>query len=247
MPFFRVDRAIPVTIGEPTPARENGAPPATLERSAHRSPRDVAAESAGRARRKVVRLARYNRLVNMWTATFPGEGIHDYETAYQLIAGFIHDKGDWFRERGYEAVPELHPGGHGWHWHVLFNGPRMPRNVLMGLQRRWTAYVRAHAEIPGWEGQGLVRHHVKRWASERVAGRYAGKYVAKSVGEGLCSGRHRYLRGEGLALPEASTSLHLSWLDALAAVPRIPLAWTVFYDGRPDSPFLWLSCDPPPY
>lgn len=245
-PKSRMDSALRGNLPAASDARGDGPAPATVERSRDRHPRDVATESAARARRVVVRLARYTNMQNMWTLTFPGAGVHDYETAYRLVSGFIHYDGAWVRSRAYEAVPELHPGGHGWHWHVLFNGPRMPRSVLVELQRAWTRYVRIHGEVEGWDGKSLVRHHVKRWSSARCAARYAGKYVAKSVGEGLAKGRHRYLRGEGLELPAPATSFHDSWIDALSAVPHSPQFLARVYDGRPSAPFIWCSWDPPP-
>jgi len=236
----------PTTQSEALPARTDGARTATSEQIADRPPRDYARESAARARRTVYRLGRHGAMRNMYTLTFPGEGVHDYGTAYKLVSGFIRDKGGWLRERGYLAVAELHPRGHGWHWHVLFRGPRMPRPVLIALQRHWTAYVRSHAEIAGWDGRSLVRHHVKRWSSARVASRYAGKYVAKNVGEGLAPGRQRYLRAEGLELPPAGVSYHPSWLDCLGAIPSSPHFWHRLFDGRPDAPFLYVSWEPPP-
>lgn len=56
----------------------------------------------------------------MVTLTFPGVGVHNYDLALKLLQDFIHDHGDaphWGKE--WLAVPELHPGGHGLHWHVL--------------------------------------------------------------------------------------------------------------------------------
>jgi hypothetical protein len=194
----------------------------------------------------VVRLARYSSMQNMYTLTFPGEGVHDYGDAYKLVSGFVRDKGGWLRDRGYLAVAELHPRGHGWHWHILFRGPRMPRSILMELQKTWSAYVRSHADIPGWDGRSLVRHHVKRWSSARMAARYAGKYVAKNVGEGLAPGRQRYLRGEGLTMPAPATSFHPSWLATLGAIPHSPHFWERCFDGRPTAPYIWVSYAPPP-
>lgn len=245
-PIHAENGDFPTRRGETLTARRDGARTAKNEQIADRPPRDYAAESAARARRTVSRLGRYCEMVNMYTLTFPGEGVHDYGGAYKLVSGFVRDKGGWLRARGYLAVAELHPRGHGWHWHILFRGPRMPRHILMDLQRAWTAYLADHVEIPGWDGKSLARHHVKRWHSARMASRYAGKYVAKNVGDGLAPGRQRYLRSEGLALPPAGVSFHPSWLAALGAIPLSPLLWDRLYDGRPAAPFLWVSFDPPP-
>lgn len=236
----------PTTHGESLAARKNGALVGSYDRTTPRLPRDYVQESAARARRKVRRVGRYCEMVNMYTLTFPGEGVHEYGVAYKLVSSFVRDKGGWLRGRGYIAVPELHPRGHGWHWHILFRGPRMPRHILVALQRMWTSYLGSHAEIAGWDGQSLVRHHVKRWSSARVAARYAGKYVAKAVGEGLAPGRQRYLRSEGLLEPPVRVSGHPSWLAALGAVPLEPPLWDHCVDGRPRAPFIWVCFDPPP-
>jgi len=73
-----------------------------------------------RARSNVRRKCRYYGLSVMVTLAFPSEGVHDYNRALRLVQDFIHDHGSVLHLNGkWLAVPELHPGGHGWHWHIL--------------------------------------------------------------------------------------------------------------------------------
>jgi hypothetical protein len=197
-----------------------------------------------RAARTVKRLARYEDLRYMWTPTFPGGGVHDYQTAYELLARFLHDHGDLVHHGGpYIAVPELHPGGHGWHFHVLLR-TGMHRGALCELQRGWTLFLSRrglHALSPS----GLVRHHIKRFASARLAGRYAGKYVSKAMGNGLENGRQRYLRSEGLTIPEPLRARFPDLPTALRSLPH-PLFWERFFSGIPNGePWYWMSAEPP--
>lgn len=210
-------------------------------------PRDYAGEASMRAKRSVKRLARNHGMVNMWTGTFPGAGVHDYDRAYRCVAGWIHHSGgEFFRLRGgYLGVFELHPSGHGWHVHVLFGGRRLSRAELRELQRSWSGYLRAQGLCEGYGG--LVRHHVKRFSSARVAAAYAAKYVTKSFGgrAGVAGGRQRYVRSEGLVLPTGVASYHGSRYGALAAIPLHPRVWDRFYDGREGLglPFDFVSAD----
>jgi hypothetical protein len=208
--------------------------------------RDVNKESAERAKRKVRRIARNAGLKNMCTLTFPGDGIHDYEKAQKAVSCFIRDRSPFLRSRGYLAVPELHPGGHGWHWHILFAGPRCPRSELYEMRQQWTDYLREHVGIPGWDGEGFARTHLKRFGSARRAASYAGKYVSKSIEEGAVPARrHRYLRAAGLGEPVPAVTYHDSWLSAIEDY-RHPMWWSAFFDGREiDRPFLYISFDPP--
>jgi hypothetical protein len=186
----------------------------------------------------------------MWTPTFPGEGVHDYDQAQKAVSGFIRDTagGRFIRGRGYIAVPELHPSGHGWHWHVLVGGPRCPKGQLRGLQKDWTRYLWEHARPDGWDG-GPVRHHWKRFHSSRVVSRYAAKYVSKSFESGdVGPGRHRYLRGEHLESPPLLVARHRTIGEALETTGS-PFSWTYTYSGWDvGRPLLYICKDPPePY
>ena len=78
----------------------------------------------------------------MVTLTFPAEGVHDYDRSLRYLQDFLHDHGELLRLGGhYLAVPELHPGGHGWHWHVLV-GRRFAKVELADLRQGWTDFRR---------------------------------------------------------------------------------------------------------
>lgn len=206
--------------------------------------RDIAQESAARAARKVRRVARYARMRNMLTLTFPGGGVHDYKQAYGCVSRYLHRDGNELRDRGgYIVVFELHPGGHGYHGHVLFPGPRLPVDSLRRQRSQWTRHVRECGLADGHEG--VVRTHVKRFSSERRAAIYASKYVTKTFeGDDHVPGRHRYLRSEGVDLPAPVYEAFPDWSLALASCPH-PLFWDEFFDARPTGrPFIWLAWAP---
>jgi hypothetical protein len=184
----------------------------------------------------------------MYTLTYPGAGEHDYSAAYDTLAGWIRDTsaGKFLRARGYIAVAELHPSGHGWHWHLLLGGGRCPKGQLRALQSSWTRYLWDHHRLPGWEG-GPVRHKWTRYHSARVLSSYAAKYITKSFGDGdVEPGRHRYLRSEGLGEPDVTTRLYETWADALSSLLH-PGSWSYMFNGFDiGRPFVYVLADPPP-
>lgn len=206
--------------------------------------RDYREEGAARAKRKVRRVARMYDLRVMWTVTFPGEGVHDYETAYQAISTYLHyhcPVAGWWGL----AVAEYHPGGHGFHWHLLCRRA-VSRRELAVLQLSWTKYLRDCGLGTGLRDGGLVRHHIKRFGCARHAAAYAAKYVGKTFDQGnVPEGRQRYLRAEGLELPTPTMTTYPSAIDALASLSH-PLGWRRFFDGRPKGhPFLWILIESP--
>lgn len=94
-------------------------------------------KSARRAVGQVRSIVRASGLRNMWTFTFPGEGVHDYDVASQVFEAFIPFLRHW-HAGAYLWVPELHPGGHGWHFHMAVSR-FMP--VLL-VRRAWTQHCR---------------------------------------------------------------------------------------------------------
>ena len=150
---------------------------------------------ARRARREVVRRARYYGLRYMWTFTFPGEGVHDYVRAAGLFAEWMRKHGErWFRG-DYLTVMEWHPGGHGWHVHVL-SSRRPPLVWLVRMRMSWTLFLKRRGMAPSG-GARVVRVHVKDWGTGYAAGRYAGKYVAKDF-ERVPVGHRRFRCGYGV-------------------------------------------------
>jgi len=158
-------------------------------------------ECARRARCRVRRLCRQYELNHMVTLTFPGCGIHVYDQALRLLQDFIHDHGhSLHRGCTWLAVPELHPSGHGWHWHVLVPG-RFTKDELSGLRVGWTEYLRRHG-MPPSGGALFTRIDVKRWPSAAHAATYAAKYAGKSFdGDDRQKGRKRYLIPRGVEVP----------------------------------------------
>lgn len=165
-------------------------------RRAGKTPEEYEKEHCRRAACMLRRRARNAGLVKMWTLTFPGQGIHDYDVAAQLFSRWMNDYGNVFFRGYYVAVPELHPGGHGWHWHILTRKYISVEKV----RRSWTNFlIRRGYEPTG--GAKYVRIHVKRMGSSRRAASYIAKYVSKSIGVGIPKGRKRYRYGENTALP----------------------------------------------
>lgn len=159
-----------------------------------------ASECARRARSNVRRLCRSYGLRYMVTLTFPGAGVHDYDRALQLVQDFIHDHGEALHcGREWLAVPERHPGGHGWHWHVLVP-ERFTKPGLKALRTGWTEFLRRRG-MPPSGGARFVRIDVKRFGDAERAAMYAAKYVGKAFESGEREkGRKRYLRPTRLAV-----------------------------------------------
>lgn len=93
------------------------------------------------------------------------------------------------------AVLEWHPGGHGWHVHLVTDR-FVPKHLL---QEAWTwGFVDARLIRP--KGEGTSRQ------AARKAGQYVAKYLGKGVGEHEAPaherGDQRYLRAEGMHVTE---------------------------------------------
>ena len=200
-----------------------------------------ALESERRARTRVRRIVRTYGLRFMVTLTFPGDGIHDYDAALRLFQDFMHDHGDVLhRGRVWVAVPELHPKGHGWHWHVLV-ARRFPRAKLDGLRRSWTDCLGRRGILPSG-GATFVRIDVKAWGSAAKAAAYASKYISKTFGQGhIGKGRHRFLCAQGaIVAARMFTAPSLDWVEG--QVRRIESARVYVADacdGRP--PMVWAG------
>lgn len=154
-------------------------------------------EHARRASCAVRRRARNAGLTKLWTFTFPGEGVHEYTEAERLFARWLNDYGNKYLGGYYVAVPEMHPGGHGWHWHLL---TRKYVNVNI-VRRSWTMFL-ANRGIYPTGGAKLVRVHVKRLGSTRRAASYISKYITKELGRYIPKGRKRYKYGVNTSIPE---------------------------------------------
>lgn len=186
-----------------------------------------AAECARRARSRVRRLCRQYGLRYMVTLTFPGQGVHDYNRALRLVQDFIHDHGELVHRdrREWLAVPELHPGGHGWHWHILVPC-RFSKEELLALRVGWTECLRRRG-MPPSGGATYTRIDVKDWRDSRRAANYAAKYVGKAFDDDAREkGRKRYLRPRGLDVPVQRGAA--ASLDEVRAAVEILGAGAVF-------------------
>lgn len=149
-----------------------------------------------RAQAAVRRIVTEHRLVRMWTLTLAeatsaeqrGEVVHKV----QLFVKRVRRR---FRRIKWLAVLEWHPGGHGWHVHMVVD--RFVPKELVGDLWGW-----------GFVDTRLIRP--KGEATSASAARKAAQYVAKYLGKG--EGEHeqpphergdqRYLRAEGLGITE---------------------------------------------
>ncbi|MEI7814973.1 MAG: hypothetical protein WCJ13_09290, partial [Coriobacteriia bacterium] len=200
-------------------------------------------ESVRRGKGRVRRLVRYYGLTLMVTLTFPGVGVHDYNESLRLVQNFIHDHGELLHLGGhYVAVPELHPSGHGWHWHVLVRR-RFTRNELRAVREGWTAYLGRRGMHPSG-GAKSVRVNLKDWQTGAVAAGYASKYVGKTFEQAhLGKNRRRFLASQG-AVVEAmrATAESLEQVQEIArSVPGGAVKWVEGEGGRP--PMVWAGWD----
>ncbi|MBK5211604.1 MAG: hypothetical protein JJE36_04745 [Coriobacteriia bacterium] len=146
-----------------------------------------------RAKTKVRRICRYYGLSVMVTLTFPGKGVHDYDEALHYVQKFINDHGSALYLDGvYVAVPELHPKGHGWHWHVLVHR-RFTLEEKEWLDWQWTLFLeRKGMKVSG--GAKFVRINLKDFKNARSGAAYASKYIGKTFdSDERLKNRKRYL------------------------------------------------------
>lgn len=198
-------------------------------------------ESVRRAKTRVRRVVRYFELCYMATLTFPGDGVHEYDRALRLLQDFVHDHGRTVHLGGhYVAVPELHPGGHGWHWHVLVSR-RFTKAELSGLWNGWTSFLgRRGIEPTG--GAQYVRVDVKAWGSAKAAAGYAAKYVGKSFEDGhLGKHRRRFLASHG-AVVECQRASAETLSEVEAVVESVPQAFVKVIEAEGGRPSIVWAC-----
>lgn len=137
----------------------------------------------------------------MVTLTFPGEGIHDYDTALKCMQRFINDHGQYLHLSGvYVAVPELHPNGHGWHWHVLVQRIFI-KEELNNLRWQWTLFLERKVIYLSGDAK-FARINVKAFIDVASGAAYASKYIRKSFdGDQRQINRKRYLASKRAKVP----------------------------------------------
>lgn len=193
-----------------------------------------------RARSMIRRICRQYDLCRMWTLTFRGDGCHDRAQLVRYIDRWEREMKARFPKVVYLAVPEMHPGGHGWHVHVA-----------VSEYIHWSEFNRTwphgQTESPrGPDGQKLAGK-----IDATATALYLGKYVAKSLGEGReYLGQHRYFRPRGLEIAVEVTDGTLmfgfdearNWARAYfgGAEPTVELQSDQLED-HDGPPFAWLD------
>jgi hypothetical protein len=151
------------------------------------------AEAERRARGKVRRYAAANGLNRLGTLTYAGEGCHDPVAVRADISRFFRGIRRGVGERlPYVWVPELHPGGHGWHVHFAV-GRFVPRGLIEGSWGRGFVHIKLIGNLPVGSG---VREEA------RVAARYLSKYLGKDLSG--AGGLNRYDVAQGFQ-PKSET------------------------------------------
>jgi hypothetical protein len=162
----------------------------------------------------------------MLTLTFPAPGQHDYSASVLLVMEWLRRDGRRLLGGRYIGFPELHPHGHGWHWHVLTD-ERLRVNLL---RESWTRWLASKGMNPSG-GALWVRIDAKDWGDGRRAARYAAKYVTKKCE--VPPGRHRYLMSD--AAQPVVPVVGIVPADTMGEVLRQLIDW-----GLPTGPGVWL-------
>lgn len=88
------------------------------------------------------------------------------------------------------AVLELHPGGHGWHVHMLVSR-YVPKEIVRKI------WGHGHIDVRSIAGRGVV----DSLSAARKAAAYASKYVSKDADKTpRAPGEHRYYRSESMPI-----------------------------------------------
>lgn len=157
-----------------------------------RNEREAVRRAQGMIRRVVVE----HDLTRMWTLTLKrSTTASDRREVVHLVQLFIKRLRRRWHQVKWLAVLEWHPGGHGWHVHLVVNR-WLPKAVMQEL---WPhGFIDARLIRPKGERTGK--------AAARKAGQYVAKYLGKSQGEheqpAHQRGEQRYLRAEGLDVTE---------------------------------------------
>jgi hypothetical protein len=188
-------------------------------------PERSAREAERRATTSIRRLVCEHGLTRMFTLT-----LREATTAEQRplvvrrVQAFTRRVRSRFPRWKWLAVLEWHPGGHGWHVHLVVDR-FLPKALV--------------ADLWGWGFVDARRIKVRGDSSSMAATRKAAAYVAKYVAKGgddaappHVAGDHRYLRPLGLTWTEVEAEGEFGDLVAMV--------WN--YWGVPPS-WLWWSGD----
>lgn len=174
------------------------------------------AEAVRRASTTIRRLCTEHGLRRMWTLTCSEEwATHDRA----VVRGYVRRLAERLSKLNvvaWVAVGELHPGGHGWHVHLVID--------------RW---LPKHVIAAAW-GRGFVdARYIRSSDGDRAGSRRAAHYVAKYVSKDAESddrrmGDHRYWRAQGMAIAEVSCEATNEELAHLLDLVRAgaPVVWS---------------------
>lgn len=143
-------------------------------------------EACRRARGKVRRYCAANRPNRFGTLTYAGEACHEPLQARADVRRFFRRlrSGLGGEPFPYLWVPELHPSGHGFHFHVAL-GRYVPRGLIAEAWARGFVHITLIGDLPVGSG---AREEA------RVAARYLSKYLGKGFSSG---GPNRYDVAQG--------------------------------------------------
>jgi hypothetical protein len=195
-------------------------------------------EGARRARRQVRHYVVANRCDRMLTLTYRGKGNHDRDALVEHLHDFWRAlRAEVGRAIPYVWVPELHPGGHGWHAHAAL-GSFVPVQIIRAC---WPHGDRIDIQRKGRVGSSDAAM-VER---SRIAARYVGKYLGKGFEETeRALGRHRYECAQGFR-PLVEQFVAATRAEVVAALDErmgaFPLAASWFSDPGDERQSFWLS------
>ena len=156
------------------------------------NPPDLArssSEASRRARGKIRRYCAANGLNPLGTLTYAGEGCHDPRAVRADLGVFFKE----LRTRTGEAVPyvwvpQLHPGGHGWHVHFGV-GRFIPRRAIEQAWGRGFVHIKLLSDLPVGSGTR---------SEARLTARYLAGYAGRDLDEqSRPAGLHRYEVAQG--------------------------------------------------
>jgi hypothetical protein len=212
-------RAFPgaTMVGELDAINCTDATPAVDPEPVVKDPERSKRSAANRATVKVRRYCVAHRLTRQVTLTYRGEGVHDEEVVGRDVKLALKR----LKRRGVDLGPylwvrELHPGGHGFHVHLLL-GKYVPK---VDLERAWgLGFV---------DVRKIKTKHSGGRADARTAASYLAKYVRKTFEEGgtVSTGRHRYGCARGYQV------VCRSWV-AMSTAQAIGQCAKIFYGEAP--------------
>lgn len=158
-------------------------------------PERAQTEARRRAAVQVRRLVAEHKLTRMWTLTLAAATLPEHRPKVVLkLQQFLRRVRLELPHVVWLAVLEWHPGGHGWHIHIVVN---------RFVPKQWISRAWPHGFVDvrriSVKGDSSSRQAVSKAAS------YLAKYVSKPAPEGApehVRGDHRYYRPLGLSLTE---------------------------------------------